>query len=86
GMQKRYKVEGYFYDPLMLVFTHSVNVKNSDAEIFFKTLACVIENDDGSDFLKAKEGLLEELKNPEFLFSDDKDKDYKVKVFKESLN
>ncbi|MFA4763994.1 restriction endonuclease subunit R, partial [Helicobacter pylori] len=54
--------------------------------IFFKTLARVIENDDGSDFLKAKEDLLEELKNPEFLFSDDKDKDYKVNVFKESLN
>ncbi|MGL2804412.1 DEAD/DEAH box helicase family protein [Helicobacter pylori] len=85
GMQKRYKVEGYFYDPLMLVFTHSVNVKNSDAEIFFKTLARVIENDDGSDFLKAKDDLLEELKNPEFLFSDDKDKGYKVNVFKESL-
>ncbi len=86
GMQKRYQTEGYFHNPLMLVFTHSVNVKNSDAEIFFKTLARVIENDDGSDFLKAKEDLLEELKNPEFLFSDDKDKDYKVKVFKESLN
>ncbi|MGN8541601.1 DEAD/DEAH box helicase family protein [Helicobacter pylori] len=85
GMQKRYKTEGYFYDPLMLVFTHSVNVENSDAEIFFKTLARVIENDDGSDFLKAKDDLLEELKNPEFLFSDDKDKGYKVKVFKEGL-
>ncbi len=85
GMQKRYQIEGYFYDPLMLVFTHSVNVKNSDAEIFFKTLARVIENDDGNDFLKAKEDLLEELKNPEFLFSDNKDKDYKVNVFKESL-
>ncbi|WRD37296.1 DEAD/DEAH box helicase family protein [Helicobacter pylori] len=85
GMQKRYKTEGYFYDPLMLVFTHSVNVKNSDAEIFFKTLARVIENGDGSDFLKAKEDLLEELRDPEFLFSDDKDKDYKVKVFKEGL-
>ncbi|GAA8756584.1 DEAD/DEAH box helicase family protein [Helicobacter pylori] len=85
GMQKRYKVEGYFYDPLMLVFTHSVNVENSDAEIFFKTLARVIENDDGNDFLKAKEDLLEEIKDPEFLFSDDKDKDYKVEVFKESL-
>ncbi|WQR68879.1 DEAD/DEAH box helicase family protein [Helicobacter pylori] len=85
GMQKRYQTEGYFYDPLMLVFTHSVNVENSDAEIFFKTLARVIENDDGSDFLKAKEDLLEELKEPEFLFSDDKDKDYKVKVFKEGL-
>ncbi|MFP6229955.1 DEAD/DEAH box helicase family protein [Helicobacter pylori] len=88
GMQKRYKIEGYFYDPLMLVFTHSVNVKNSDAEIFFKTLARVIENDDGNDFLKAKDDLLEELKNPEFLFSDgkDKEKEYKIKVFKESLN
>ncbi|GAA9039059.1 DEAD/DEAH box helicase family protein [Helicobacter pylori] len=85
GMQKRYKIKGYFHDPLMLVFTHSVNVKNSDAEIFFKTLARVIENDDGNDFLKAKEDLLEEIKNPEFLFSDDKDKDYKVKVFKEGL-
>ncbi|GAA6951398.1 DEAD/DEAH box helicase family protein [Helicobacter pylori] len=85
GMQKRYQTEGYFHDPLMLVFTHSVNVENSDAEIFFKTLARVIENDDGSDFLKAKEDLLEELKNPEFLFSDDKDKDYKIKVFKEGL-
>lgn len=87
GMQKRSKTEGYFYDPLMLVFTHSVNVKNSDAEIFFKTLARVIENDDGSDFLKAKDDLLEELKNPEFLFSDDKDKEkeYKIKVFKEGL-
>ncbi|NHA86517.1 restriction endonuclease subunit R [Helicobacter pylori] len=88
GMQKRYQTEGYFYDPLMLVFTHSVNVENSDAEIFFKTLARVIENNDGNDFLKAKEDLLEELKNPEFLFSDDKDKEkeYKIKVFKESLN
>ncbi len=86
GMQKRYKVEGYFYDPLMLVFTHSVNVKNSDAEIFFKTLARVIENDDESDFNRAKDDLLEELKNPEFLFSDGKDQDYKIEVFKESLN
>ncbi|MFP6316572.1 DEAD/DEAH box helicase family protein [Helicobacter pylori] len=87
AMQKRYKTEGYFHDPLMLVFTHSVNVKNSDAEIFFKTLARVIENDDGSDFLKAKDDLLEELKNPEFLFSDgkDKEKEYKIKVFKEGL-
>ncbi len=85
GMQKRYKIEGYFHDPLMLVFTHSVNVQNSDAEIFFKTLACVIENENGSDFIKAKEDLLEELKKPEFLFSDDKDKDYKVQVFKEGL-
>ncbi|AEN15939.1 type III restriction enzyme R protein [Helicobacter pylori Puno120] len=85
GMQKRYKTEGYFHDPLMLVFTHSVNVENSDAEIFFKTLARVIENDDESDFLKAKEDLLEEIKDPEFLFSDGKDKDYKVKVFKEGL-
>lgn len=86
GMQKRYKVEGYFHDPLMLVFTHSVNVENSDAEIFFKTLARVIENDDESDFLKAKDDLLEELKGPEFLFSDGKDQDYKIEVFKESLN
>ncbi|RVZ38594.1 DEAD/DEAH box helicase family protein [Helicobacter pylori] len=85
GMQKRYKIEGYFHDPLMLVFTHSVNVENSDAEIFFKTLARVIENDDGNDFLKAKEDLLEELKDLEFLFSANKDKDYKVKVFKEGL-
>ncbi len=85
GMQKRYKIEGYFHDPLMLVFTHSVNVENSDAEIFFKTLARVIENDDGNDFIKAKEDLLEELKDPEFLFSTNKDKDYKVKVFKEGL-
>ncbi|WP_154417808.1 DEAD/DEAH box helicase family protein [Helicobacter pylori] len=85
GMQKRYKIEGYFYDPLMLVFTHSVNVKNSDAEIFFKTLARVIENDNGNDFSKAKEDLLEEIKDPEFLFSANKDKDYKVKVFKEGL-
>ncbi len=85
GMQKRYKTEGYFHDPLMLVFTHSVNVENSDAEIFFKTLARVIENDDGNDFLKAKEDLLEEIKDPEFLFSANKDKDYKVKVFKEGL-
>ncbi|NHB47933.1 restriction endonuclease subunit R [Helicobacter pylori] len=85
GMQKRYKIKGYFHDPLMLVFTHSVNVENSDAEIFFKTLARVIENDDEIDFLKAKEDLLEELKDPEFLFSDGKDKDYKVKVFKEGL-
>ncbi|GAA7658305.1 DEAD/DEAH box helicase family protein [Helicobacter pylori] len=85
SMQKRYKTEGYFHDPLMLVFTHSVNVKNSDAEIFFKTLARVIENDDESDFLKAKEDLLEELMKPEFLFSDNKDKDDKVRVFKEGL-
>ncbi|WQY13709.1 DEAD/DEAH box helicase family protein [Helicobacter pylori] len=86
GMQKRYKTEGYFYDPLMLVFTHSVNVENSDAEIFFKTLVRVIENDDESDFSKAKDDLLEELKGPEFLFSDGKDQNYKIEVFKKGLN
>ncbi|WQU09178.1 DEAD/DEAH box helicase family protein [Helicobacter pylori] len=86
GMQKRYKIKGYFHDPLMLVFTHSVNVENSDAEIFFKTLARVIENDDESDFVKAKEDLLEELKDPEFLFSDGKDQNYKIEVFKKGLN
>ncbi|WP_104744459.1 DEAD/DEAH box helicase family protein [Helicobacter acinonychis] len=86
GIQKRYQTEGYFHDPLMLVFTHSVNVENSDAEIFFKTLARVIENDDESDFLKAKEDLLEELRDPEFLFSDGKDQKYKVDVFKKGLN
>nr|EJB93377.1 type III restriction-modification system DNA endonuclease [Helicobacter pylori Hp H-23] len=89
GMQKRYKVDGYFHDPLMLVFTHSVNVENSDAEIFFKTLARVIENDDESDFLKAKDDLLEELeelKAPEFLFSDGKEQNYRIEVFKKSLN
>ncbi|GAA9856885.1 DEAD/DEAH box helicase family protein [Helicobacter pylori] len=85
SMQKRYKTEGYFHDPLMLVFTHSVNMENSDAEIFFKTLACVIENDDESDFLKAKDDLLEELKAPEFLFSDGKDQKDKIEVFKEGL-
>ncbi|GAA7294174.1 DEAD/DEAH box helicase family protein [Helicobacter pylori] len=85
GMQKRYQTEGYFHDPLMLVFTHSVNVENSDAEIFFKTLVRVIENDDGNDFLKAKDDLLEELRDPEFLFSDGKDQKYKVEVFKEGL-
>ncbi len=86
SMQKRYKTKGYFHDPLMLVFTHSVNVENSDAEMFFKTLVRVIENDDESDFEKAKDELLEELKNPEFLFSDDKDKKDKVKIFKEGLS
>ncbi|GAA7632087.1 DEAD/DEAH box helicase family protein [Helicobacter pylori] len=85
GMQKRYKVEGYFHDPLMLVFTHSVNVENSDAEIFFKTLARVIENDDESDFSKAKDDLSEELKSPEFLFSDGKDQKNKAEIFKEGL-
>lgn len=82
GMQKRHKKDGYFHDPLMLVFTHSVNVENSDAEIFFKTLARVIENDDESDFSKAKDDLLEELKNPEFLFSDGKEQNYRIEVFK----
>ncbi len=62
-----------------------MNVENSDAEIFFKTLARVIENDEESDFSKAKEDLLEEIRDPEFLFSANKDKDYKVKVFKEGL-
>nr|WP_033766334.1 DEAD/DEAH box helicase family protein [Helicobacter pylori] len=85
SMQKRYKTDGYFHDPLMLVFTHSVNVENSDAEIFFKTLARVIENDDESDFSKAKDDLLEELKEPEFLFSDGKDQKDKIEVFKEGL-
>ncbi|WP_033789355.1 DEAD/DEAH box helicase family protein [Helicobacter pylori] len=86
AMQKRYKTEGYFHDPLMLVFTHSVNVENSDAEMFFKTLVRVIENDNESDFEKAKDELLEELKDPEFLFSDDKNKKDKVDIFKEGLN
>ncbi len=34
GMQKRYKTEGYFHDPLMLVFTHSVSGKQRCGDVF----------------------------------------------------
>ncbi|WP_104747946.1 DEAD/DEAH box helicase family protein [Helicobacter cetorum] len=83
SMQKLYRVKDYFHDPLMVVFTHSVNVENSDAEMFFKALVRVIESEDSSVFKRAKEELLDELKSPKFLLSDGKNKN--INVFKESL-
>ena len=63
-LTKLNKLQEGYHDPMMVVFTNSVNTKMADAEIFFKILNSIIKNENINEiFLEAKDELRESLKN-----------------------
>lgn len=67
---KKYKLSNSYHNPMMVVFTNSVNVVQADAELFFKTLGDIVKNDVEDIFKEAKEELEEEFKNTKYLITD----------------
>lgn len=66
---KREKTVGYYPEPLMLVLGNSVNVEDSDLELFFKELSNIAKGKDIEKLFKsAKEELLLELTQAKYEF------------------
>jgi DNA or RNA helicases of superfamily II len=81
-IEAREKVKGKvpYHKPLLLVLVHSVNVEDSDMELFFRELANIAKGEvQGSDFQGAKDELIQELKNASFQFES-------VRLSREFLN
>jgi len=69
-----------YHKPLLLVLVHSVNVDDSDMELFFRELANIAKGEvQDSDFQGAKDELIQELKNATFQFEN-------VRLSREFLN
>ncbi|GFN23718.1 DEAD/DEAH box helicase family protein [Thermanaeromonas sp. C210] len=64
---------GLYHNPLMLVLTNSVNVRDSDLELFFRELARIGRGQVRGEVLEeAKEELWKELKeDPPYMFEED---------------
>ncbi|WP_104761272.1 DEAD/DEAH box helicase family protein [Helicobacter cetorum] len=80
------RLKNLYHNPMMLVFTHSVNVKESDAEMFFKTLARIIKDDDTALFNNAKRELKSELEATHYLVSDTENEVFELASLLDSVS
>lgn len=70
ALSKKYKLANAYHDPMMVVFTNSVNTVEADAELFFKTLSSIAKDSVEDVFYEAKEELHVEFKDTKYLVSD----------------
>nr|WP_314127194.1 DEAD/DEAH box helicase family protein [uncultured Campylobacter sp.] len=70
ALAKKYKLSDAYHDPMMVVFTNSVNTVESDAELFFRTLQSIAKDDLQKIFNEAKMGLKKEFKDTKDLVTD----------------
>ena len=62
ALAKKYKLSNVYHDPMMVVFTNSVNTVEADAELFFRTLQSIAKDDLEDVFNEAKNELKNEVK------------------------
>ncbi len=70
SLAKKYKLSNVYHDPMMVVFTNSVNTVEADAELFFKTLQSIAKDDLEDVFNEAKNELKNEFKATKYLVTD----------------
>lgn len=70
ALAKKYKLSNVYHDPMMVVFTNSVNTVEADAELFFRTLQSIAKDDLETVFNEAKKDLRKELKATKYLVTD----------------
>ena len=70
ALAKKYKLSNFYHDPMMVVFTNSVNTVEADAELFFKTLQSISKDDLDDVFNEAKKELKDEFKATKYLVTD----------------
>ena len=66
SLAKKYKLSNVYHDPMMVVFTNSVNTVEADAELFFRTLQSIAKDDLEDVFNEAKN----EFKATKYLVTD----------------
>lgn len=70
SLAKKYKLSNVYHDPMMVVFTNSVNTVEADAELFFRTLQSIAKDDLEDVFNEAKNELKNEFKATKYLVTD----------------
>ncbi|MBR8465141.1 DEAD/DEAH box helicase family protein [Campylobacter sp. faydin G-140] len=70
ALAKKYKLSNAYHDPMMVVFTNSVNTVEADAELFFKTLQSIAKDDLEDTFNEAIKDLKREFKDTKYLVTD----------------
>lgn len=70
-LAKKNKIANSYHDPMMVVFTNSVNVSESDAELFFKTLQSIARDNIEELFNQSRKELKDEFKTTQYLITDD---------------
>lgn len=70
SLAKKYKLSNVYHDPMMVVFTNSVNTVEADAELFFRTLQTIAKDDLEDVFNEAKNELKNEFKATKYLVTD----------------
>jgi len=70
ALAKKYKLSNVYHDPMMVVFTNSVNTVEADAELFFRTLQSIAKDDLEDIFNEAKKDLRKEFKATKYLVTD----------------
>ncbi len=70
ALAKKYKLSDVYHDPMMVVFTNSVNTVEADAELFFKTIQSIAKDTLDDIFIEAKKELKTEFKETKYLVTD----------------
>lgn len=70
ALAKKYKLSNVYHDPMMVVFTNSVNTVEADAELFFRTLQSIAKDDLEAVFNEARKELKDEFKATKYLVTD----------------
>lgn len=70
ALAKKYKLSNVYHDPMMVVFTNSVNTVEADAELFFKTLQSIAKDSIENTFNEAQKELRDEFKATKYLVTD----------------
>ncbi len=70
SLAKKYKLSYAYHEPMMVVFTNSVNTVEADAQLFFKTLASIAKDELEEIFEDAKKELKDEFKDTKYLVTD----------------
>lgn len=70
ALAKKNRIANSYHNPMMVVFTNSVNVAESDAELFFRTLQSIARDNIAELFNQSRKELKEEFKTTKYLITD----------------
>jgi len=64
-------IDNAYHEPMMVVFTNSVNTNDADAKLFFRQVNTLANKRDSTSFNEAKKEILEEFKKTSYLVTDE---------------
>lgn len=67
---KKHIIKAY-HEPMMVVFTNSVNTEDADAKLFFRQINTLAKEKDSTIFTEAKKEIVEEFKQTKYLVTDE---------------